>query len=168
MSRCVFCGSSENDQPLCTKKYSNGLSYSVCDNCANLLDDLENGGPFASIDANDELRTYLKQNESSVELESLLSGIQSGRIKGTSSPQVQNGIPHLAGQTFSKGNSFDSWEKDKEDQNVIKCPRCKSTRITTGARGWKWTTGFLGSGKTVNRCTNCGWTWKPSYWNRQY
>ena len=41
------------------------------------------------------------------------------------------------------------------------CPRCGSTSISTGSRGWKWTTGFIGSGKTVNRCANCGHIWEP-------
>lgn len=42
-----------------------------------------------------------------------------------------------------------------------RCPRCGSTSISTGSRGWKWTTGFIGSGKTVNRCANCGHMWEP-------
>ena len=48
-----------------------------------------------------------------------------------------------------------------QQQNVLTCPKCGSTNVTTGARGWKWTTGFIGSSKTVNRCGNCGHTWKP-------
>lgn len=47
------------------------------------------------------------------------------------------------------------------DPNVIRCPRCKSTAITTGARGYSFLTGFIGSGKTVNRCGNCGYKWTP-------
>ena len=49
-----------------------------------------------------------------------------------------------------------------QESNQPKCPKCGSTNIAIGARGWKWTTGFIGSGKTVNRCGNCGHTWKPS------
>lgn len=44
---------------------------------------------------------------------------------------------------------------------ILCCPKCGSTAITTGQRGWKITTGFLGSSKTVNRCGACGHTWKP-------
>lgn len=33
--------------------------------------------------------------------------------------------------------------------------------ITAGQRGYSLLTGFLGSNKTVNRCANCGHTWKP-------
>lgn len=46
-------------------------------------------------------------------------------------------------------------------KNVPKCPKCGSTAITTGARGFSIITGFLGSGQTVNRCGNCGHKWKP-------
>lgn len=41
------------------------------------------------------------------------------------------------------------------------CPKCGSTSITTGARGVNGFWGFIGASKTVNRCGNCGYTWKP-------
>lgn len=43
----------------------------------------------------------------------------------------------------------------------IKCPKCGSTSITTGARGANGFWGFIGASSTVNRCGNCGHTWKP-------
>lgn len=43
----------------------------------------------------------------------------------------------------------------------LTCPRCGSTSITTGSRGYSLVWGFAGSGKTVNRCGKCGHTWKP-------
>lgn len=49
----------------------------------------------------------------------------------------------------------------KREDDVLRCPRCKSTAVTTGTRGFSILTGFLGSGKTVNRCGKCGYTWKP-------
>ncbi len=45
--------------------------------------------------------------------------------------------------------------------NTVKCPRCGSTNITAGQRGYSLLTGFVGSGRTVNRCANCGHKWKP-------
>lgn len=48
-----------------------------------------------------------------------------------------------------------------EDSLVLKCPRCKSTAITIGAKGYGLVRGFLGSNKTVNRCGNCGYSWEP-------
>lgn len=49
-----------------------------------------------------------------------------------------------------------------EESNKIKCPKCNSTSITAGQRGFSIVTGFIGSNKTVNRCANCGYKWKPS------
>lgn len=47
------------------------------------------------------------------------------------------------------------------DSNKVKCPKCGLTSITAGQRGYSLLTGFIGSGKTVNRCANCGHRWKP-------
>lgn len=43
----------------------------------------------------------------------------------------------------------------------LHCPKCKSTNVVTGQRGFSLMTGFLGSNKTVNRCANCGHKWEP-------
>ncbi|MDE6148644.1 MAG: ribosomal protein L7/L12 [Ruminococcus sp.] len=48
-----------------------------------------------------------------------------------------------------------------DSKDKIKCPRCGSTAITTGQRGFNIITGFLGSNKTVNRCGKCGHSWQP-------
>lgn len=45
--------------------------------------------------------------------------------------------------------------------NLPRCPKCGSTAITAGQRGFSFWTGFIGSGNTVNRCSNCGYKWKP-------
>lgn len=52
-------------------------------------------------------------------------------------------------------------ERKKADESKPRCPKCGSTNITAGQRGYSFWTGFLGSNKTVNRCSNCGHTWKP-------
>lgn len=43
----------------------------------------------------------------------------------------------------------------------LRCPRCQSTLVTTGQRGFSIWTGFIGSNKTVNRCGKCGHSWTP-------
>ena len=65
----------------------------------------------------------------------------------------------VCGYIFNK----DYVEEHKELLPVSKpkCPKCGSTAITAGQRGYSLLTGFLGSNKTVNRCANCGHTWKP-------
>lgn len=45
--------------------------------------------------------------------------------------------------------------------SMIICPHCGSTSVTTGQRGFSLFSGFLGSSKTVNRCSSCGWIWQP-------
>lgn len=50
--------------------------------------------------------------------------------------------------------------RDKSYPTVL-CPACASSEVSTGQRGYKLTTGFLGSNKTVNRCAKCGKTWEP-------
>lgn len=47
------------------------------------------------------------------------------------------------------------------DKDNPQCPKCGSTSITAGQRGYSLLTGFIGSSKTVNRCANCGYKWKP-------
>ena len=49
----------------------------------------------------------------------------------------------------------------REESNKVRCPKCGSTQITTGARGVNHFWGFIGASKTVNRCGNCGHTWAP-------
>lgn len=41
------------------------------------------------------------------------------------------------------------------------CPKCGSSSITTGQRGYSIVWGVIGSSKTVNRCAKCGWKWEP-------
>lgn len=52
-------------------------------------------------------------------------------------------------------------ERKKAENSKPRCPKCGSTNITAGQRGYSFWTGFLGSNKTVNRCSNCGHTCKP-------
>lgn len=45
--------------------------------------------------------------------------------------------------------------------NTPYCPKCGSTAIQTGARGYGGFWLHIGANKTVNRCSNCGYTWNP-------
>lgn len=49
----------------------------------------------------------------------------------------------------------------KVNPAVLRCPKCGSTAVATGNRGFSVVSGFIGSGKTVNRCGKCGFAWKP-------
>ena len=61
-----------------------------------------------------------------------------------------------------KISEFEIQIEEKQRLSAMpKCPKCGSTSITTGSRGVNGFWGFIGASKTVNRCGNCGYTWKP-------
>lgn len=43
----------------------------------------------------------------------------------------------------------------------LTCPRCGSSNIAEGTRGFTLTTGFIGSGNFRYVCKSCGNKWKP-------
>lgn len=51
--------------------------------------------------------------------------------------------------------------RELTEVETIKCPKCGSTAVTTGQRGYSILFGFDGSSATVNRCGKCGHRWKP-------
>ena len=58
-------------------------------------------------------------------------------------------------------SEYEEKETVRFNNGTLRCPRCKSTSITTGAKGYGLVRGFLGSNKTVNRCGSCGYSWEP-------
>lgn len=48
----------------------------------------------------------------------------------------------------------------EQEANRPRCPKCGSTSIATTTRGYSFWTGFVGSGKPMNVCQNCGHKWK--------
>ena len=65
----------------------------------------------------------------------------------------------LTSQNKELPHSFDGTERIQRTNPV--CPKCGSSAISTGQRGFSMMTGFIGSNKTVNRCANCGYQWTP-------
>lgn len=41
-------------------------------------------------------------------------------------------------------------------QQGLRYPRCGSTQVQAAKRGWKWTTGMIGSGNMEATCLQCG------------
>ena len=64
-------------------------------------------------------------------------------------------------ETGEAPKTFDSNYGRRSDDRKPRCPKCSSTSISTGSRGYSMVWGFVGSGKTVNRCANCGHKWEP-------
>lgn len=52
-------------------------------------------------------------------------------------------------------------KQQQETNDRPRCPKCGSTSIGTTTRGFSLVTGFIGSGKPMNVCQNCGHKWKP-------
>lgn len=57
-------------------------------------------------------------------------------------------------------NCSPTWD-NQSSPSQVRCPKCSSTQIVTGQRGYSVVWGFWGSGKTMNRCANCGHRWEP-------
>lgn len=75
---------------------------------------------------------------------------------------IQERYDNLVKQVIADNEADKTRQRvEEEEKNTIKCPKCGSTQITTGQKGYSLITGFLGSNKTVNRCANCGYSWKP-------
>ena len=51
-------------------------------------------------------------------------------------------------------------KQQSQQQNTPQCPKCGSTAIEATQKGYSLLTGFIGSGKTMNYCKNCGHKWK--------
>ena len=66
---------------------------------------------------------------------------------------------------INTGHVPQEYNREKLTPNLpdepIRCPKCRSTQIATGQRGYSMAWGFIGSGSTMNRCANCGHRWKP-------
>ena len=52
-------------------------------------------------------------------------------------------------------------QSPKPNEPKLTCPKCGSSNITEGTKGFSLTTGFIGSGNFRYVCKNCGNKWKP-------
>ena len=50
----------------------------------------------------------------------------------------------------------------KKNDDAVRCPKCGSSQIHSGARGFSFITGWYGSGKVKITCLKCGHKWDPS------
>ena len=47
------------------------------------------------------------------------------------------------------------------DDDRIRCPKCDSTQLHSGMRGWSWLFGIFGSASIRITCLGCGHRFKP-------
>ena len=62
---------------------------------------------------------------------------------------------------LSQQESAKQIAEQKSNAPQLTCPKCGSTNIAEGTRGFTLTTGFIGSGKFRYVCKDCGNKWKP-------
>lgn len=81
----------------------------------------------------------------------------------------------LCGASSSKFVELEQYKKEKmqkqaqinqtiqenKSKGIACCPKCGSTSIQPVQRGYSLFSGFIGSGKTMNYCMNCGHKWDP-------
>lgn len=105
--------------------------------------------------SNSEIKSSLKINgfKSTVELIMV-----NNKCKRNEAIEI---IDTVGAQMVSEDGLYGTHNIVPKRETILACPKCKSTSIAIGQRGFKITTGFLGSNKTVNRCGNCGYTWQP-------
>ena len=105
-------------------------------------------------------------NYSRVYSKKLISSMPSviiSNVSLTKAQELQSKLQLLKATTkIVTGNNQEEVIINKtENKDVLKCPRCGSTQVAIGQRGYSFITGFWDSNKTVNRCGKCGFSWKP-------
>ncbi len=55
----------------------------------------------------------------------------------------------------------ESIKRQQSEQSKVRCPKCGCADIGVANRGYSLVWGFIGSGKSMNVCKNCGHKWKP-------
>ena len=65
------------------------------------------------------------------------------------------------GMKYKQRETITIPERKQHETPPVRCPKCHSTQITTGQRGYSLAWGFIGANKTTNRCANCGYSWQP-------
>ena len=52
--------------------------------------------------------------------------------------------------------------------NIVRCPKCGSTSVTTEERGYDIMWGWIGSSTKKNLCQKCGFKWNPGREGKNY
>jgi len=138
---CIHCGFPINEMDSKDCCIIDGVSHNLSNIKSRLLN--------ANLDDKEETNQIVYDLGSQIGSISLRAAAELARIilKTREVPETYNGS-HLTHQS-------------KKDDGKLHCPKCDSTNITTGSRGYNIVWGFIGSGKTVNRCGKCGYKWEP-------
>lgn len=166
MNTCLYCGTKNNDIGDLELKHGN-----CCHNCAEAFESgiefMMNPSFYECSWCGNKRKHTLVNNDELIGVEcKKCSHIDAIYYKepGTGLYMVKN--RETGELELVKRDPPQNEEEKIETQahyyeEPIRCPKCSSTQITTGSRGYSIVTGFIGAGKTVNRCAKCGHKWTP-------
>ena len=148
---CIHCGFPLNEidtEKILTPK-------APCDNMCSINGIIYDLSDLKDYVFNEQRKKEVSPFDKSWELAKTINGLTGG------------GAIHLMAEIQKTGKVpkyFDVSQyisKAKVDDGLIHCPRCDSTNIVTGQRGYSMMWGFIGSNRTMNRCAKCGHKWEP-------
>lgn len=146
-AQCIHCGYPLNESTLNNKQY-----------CIILLETRQ---------SKSEIVQYLMNNfgmtlSDGVEIFNNLPYMIIKEATFDESKEISDKITSLGGVVQVKEyDPFIDGNTTRVYTDELRCPRCGSTQVSVGTRGFSIWSGFIGSGKTTNRCGNCGYSWKP-------
>lgn len=84
------------------------------------------------------------------------------KVQTISNCSLKNAM-NIIHNIYDEYNIVDEVSKtdEKKNDNKLTCPKCGSTNITEGTKGFSLMTGFIGSGNFRYVCKKCGNKWKP-------
>ncbi len=114
------------------------------------------------------------QHISGVSPEEITAGLSGGRyvaVAGLTKPKADwvrqfllpfgCGVETTESEEWQKNNDNLLDRYDTSSAPHVICPRCGAMDVKTGPRGYSLMFGRIGSGRTVNRCSQCGFRWNP-------
>lgn len=97
---------------------------------------------------------YCNKETYSIPNGELMTCLECGQIKYSETRKRKADIENLQEQLLNN-------TRQNNQSTLPKCPNCGSTAIQPVQRGYSLLSGFIGSGKTLNYCINCGHKWDP-------
>ena len=151
---CIHCGFPIND----TEKAASISTQKHAPNTMCVI----NGSTYDLSDLKEYVFSEQRKKEVSLfdkswELAKTINGLTgNGAINLMAEIQETGEIPQ-----YFDASRYVSKAKNAFDDGLIHCPRCDSTNVVTGQRGYSMMWGFIGSNRTMNRCAKCGHKWEP-------
>lgn len=95
-----------------------------------------------------------------------IDGIQKNYTGKITSELTESGcIVEITVSNATEKNPLNDYlyRKEHNIEEPLRCPRCHSTSVVVGKRGYSLLMGFIGANKVINRCGKCGYKWEPRF-----